>query len=542
MDSSRGRALCGLVPTFFLFATPVRVPQALIETAMPTSELDPVGGGQPISDEICVPPIQQVDTSHPTTVVGIGTPESCTEEALDQAIGGGGVITFDCGGETTIPITSEKELRTDVDTTLDGQAQITLDGNGVTRLFSFVGPSFRQTTTTVTLQNLRLINARATGTPIPEYPDEPPQCARGFDADGGGAAIFIRDGILHVFNTTFENNRGEPLGPDVAGGAIYGLGSLGVIVVGSHFTDSSASNGGHIGALNTDLSVYNSTFHRSAALGHDGEGYDPACPADGKAGSGGAGGAILIDGGFGLTDVFCGDAFTSSQAGENALGGAIFRSPDFDRQITMIDQCTFDGNFSPQGGGALFFTNSELQITRSTFTNNASVIGGVLQAGATTLQIENSTFANNDTGLAWAVAALFDVQGEFRNCTFVGNSAGFAPIVPDFTGVSIENSIFLGNYSVADIGCGTVNAGSGNLQWPRPATDGANSLSGCVDGVSVGDPVLSDLGDHGGPTWTFLPGAGSQALGLAAGCPLTDQRSWPRPDPNACTSGSVEVP
>src|SRR6516225_1447514 len=110
MDTKRAaRALCGLVGSFLLFATSARA----------------------IPDETCVSPIQQVDTSHPTTVVGIGTQESCTEEALDQALRRGGVITFDCGGEATIPITTQKELRVDVDTPLDGQAQITLDGNGV---------------------------------------------------------------------------------------------------------------------------------------------------------------------------------------------------------------------------------------------------------------------------------------------------------------------------------------------------------------------------------------------------------------------------
>src|SRR5262249_9917772 len=102
--------------------------------------------------------------------------------------------------------------------------------------------------------------------------------------------------------------------------------------------------------------------------------------------------------------------------------------------------------------------------------------------------------------------------------------------------------IFLGNQSAEDTTCDTVNAGWGNLQWPQPTRDGADSLSGCVDGVSVGDPVLSELGDHGGPTWTFLPGAGSRALALATGCPQTDQRGWPRADQNVCTSGSVEVP
>src|SRR5262249_59415014 len=111
-------------------------------------------------------------------------------------------------------------------------------------------------------------------------------------------------------------------------GGIYGLGSLEVIVIDSHFIDSSASNGGAIGALNTDISVYNSTFDRSAALGHDGEGYDPDCPF-GKAGSGGAGGAILIDGGFGLTDVFCGDVFTSQPSRRECFGRRHLPQPRF---------------------------------------------------------------------------------------------------------------------------------------------------------------------------------------------------------------------
>jgi len=430
-----------------------------------------------------------------------------------------------------------------VDTTIDGQGEITLDGNGATRLFYFFGPNYRSNTTTVTLQNLRLINGRATGTPIDEYPGEPPQCSRGFHVDGGGGAIFIQDGTLHVFNTTFESDRGDALGPDVAGGAIYGIGSLEIIVVGSQFMNNSASNGGAIGALNTDLSVYNSSFDQSAALGHDANGWDPDCPDTGEeSGSGGNGGAICIDGGFDGMEVFCGNNFMGSRAGENAFGGAIFRTANFDTQPTIIDQCSFEEGYSPLGGGALYIHNSDLQISKSTFSGNGALIGGALQADGTVLQVENSTFANSHAGLAWAVAAIFDVQADFRNCTFVGNNASFSPIVPDFTGASIENSVFLENASLGgDITCDAEYQGSGNLQWPQPDGNGPNSLSGCVFGVSMGDPALSELAHHGGPTRTFLPQEGSSALGLGSGCPETDQRGRPRADQNACTAGSVEI-
>lgn len=32
-------------------------------------------------------------------VVGDGTPGSCTESALTSALNGGGLVTFDCGGD-----------------------------------------------------------------------------------------------------------------------------------------------------------------------------------------------------------------------------------------------------------------------------------------------------------------------------------------------------------------------------------------------------------------------------------------------------------
>src|SRR5713101_9555343 len=507
-NAKSGRVLCTRAWTCFLFVPIGCLPQGTIMAGNPASEV----GSRPDVLTTCTSPIQPVDISHPTTVVGTGTAVSCTEEALDRAIRVGGIIIFNCGGNATIRLTSEKQLRTDVDTTLDGQGQITLDGNATTRLFHFEGPDFRRTRTMVSFQNIALINGTATGTPIPEVPNEPPQCSRGFYVDGAGAAIWIRDGVLHVYNTLFQNNHAAPLGPDVAGGAIYGLGAREVVVVRSRFVNNSASNGGAIGALNTDVTVINSTFTQSAALGHDANNWDPDCP-DEESGSGGNGGAIYVDGGFDLTDIFCGNTFSGSRGGENALGGAIFRAADDGTQVTTIDQCTFDGNYSPLGG-ALYFHNTNLQISKSTFANNTAVIGGSLQADGTLLTVENSTFFNSQTSGPWGAIALFDGRGDLRNCTFVGNRADFSPIVPDFADVTIENSIFLGNVAIGgNTDCDYTSAGSGNVQWPDPGRNDPNSLSGCVLGVSIGDPQAGDLGNHGGPTRTLLPAPSGGAAG-----------------------------
>lgn len=56
--------------------------------------------------------------------------------------------------------------------------------------------------------------------------------------------------------------------------------------------------------------------------------------------------------------------------------------------------------------------------------------------------------------------------------------------------------------------------------------------------------ALGALGDHGGPTRTYLPGAGSLAIdaGIDYGClsmPV-DQRGYARRRGSACDAGSVE--
>ena len=58
-------------------------------------------------------PVQTVDVSKPTTVVGNGTQSSCTESAFTNAIAKGGIITFNCGSSPyTLVLSSEKIILT----------------------------------------------------------------------------------------------------------------------------------------------------------------------------------------------------------------------------------------------------------------------------------------------------------------------------------------------------------------------------------------------------------------------------------------------
>lgn len=495
---------------------------------------------------ICPTPFT-ADSRATTVTVGTGTPASCTETALASALAKGGVIRFDCGGATTITLTSEKHLRTDVDTTLDGQGKITLDGRGATRLLYYSSPNFQATKTTVTIQNLTLQNGAARGTAIPPAP---PPCSSGTQTDGGGGAIYVRDGILHVWNTTFKNNEGATLGPAVAGGAIYTLGSLGTTIVGSTFQSNRASNGGAVGALWGDLSVYNSEFSSNQATGNGANSTSSACKVNGgQVGDGGNGGAVVIDGSEAYAVTVCGSTFTNNAGGARAFGGAIFRTPDGAMQKTTIDRTTLAGN-TAASGGALYFHNSNLIITASTLSGNtASTSGGGLFADGSILAFTNDTFADNNAehGLGGAIV-LFGNGGSLQNLTFTGNQASggsgyFGAAVAGNTALSITNTLFDTNttrdcYSPMACAAGA-STGSHNLQWPATHLICATADRACTPGTAFSNPELGGLENNGGPTQTAAPLSGSPALGIGRNCPATDQRGKARPL-NGCSAGAVE--
>lgn len=496
---------------------------------------------------ICPTPFT-ADTSPTTVTVGTGTPASCTETALAGALAKGGVIRFNCGGAATITLTSQKALRTDVNTTIDGGGLITLDGRGATRLLYYSSANFQATRTTVTIENITLQNGAARGTAIPPAP---PPCSSGTQTDGGGGAIYLRDGILHVWNTTFKNNEGATLGPDVGGGAIYTLGSLGTTIVGSTFQSNRASNGGAIGSLWGDLSIYNSQFSSNAATGNGANSINTAsCKVNkGQVGDGGNGGAVAIDGGEPYAVTICGSSFTDNAGGAGAFGGAIFRTPDGAMQKTTIDRTTLAGNTAPEGG-ALYFQNSNLIITASTVSGNtAAAAGGGLYADGSLLAFTNDTFAANiaQHGLGGAII-LFGNGGSLLNLTFAGNQAQggsgyFAAAIAGNTPLSINNTLFSANTTTdcgAPMACATgASTGSHNLQWPATHAVCSSADRACTPATLFRNPLLDELENNGGSTQTQAPLSGSPALGIGANCPATDQRGVARPL-NGCSAGAVQ--
>ena len=271
-------------------------------TPTTTNPQDGPPPGNPDGNAPIPPEAQAEDVSTPTTVVGTGTPASCTGNAFVAAVATGGVITFNCGpAPTTIVLTSTAKVfnNTAPKLVIDGGNKVTLSGGGTTRILYMStcdktqvypsGPGDCNTNPGVQLvvQNITFVDGSAKG--IPD----------GTTNAGGGGAIHAQGGSLKVVNSRFFNNVCDDLGSDVGGGAIRkldylvapGLGpSRPVRVVNSTFggkagLGNSCANGGALSSIGVSWNILNSLFSENTAVGHG--------ASDGQ---GGNGGAIYNDG------------------------------------------------------------------------------------------------------------------------------------------------------------------------------------------------------------------------------------------------------
>ena len=272
------------------------------------------------------------------TVVGTGTPASCTSRAVVRAVAAGGVITFDCGPRP-VTITMKKTAKvvnTSSRVVLDGGGLVTLGGQGPRRILymNTCDPAQVQTTShcddqaepELVVKRMRFADGNATG--------------EATDDGGGGGAIFVRGGRLKILDSTFVDNRCDRTGPDLGGGAVRVLDQHRdrlVVVRHSSFTGGRCSNGSALSSIGVSWRVSDSTFADNRAVGR---GANPARP--GTPG-GGSGGALYLDG----NDIHL-----------------------------DIEDTTISGNRAREGGGAIFFVSNDrtgtLTISGSRLTDNPS--------------------------------------------------------------------------------------------------------------------------------------------------------------------------
>ncbi|MCC6995964.1 MAG: hypothetical protein IT370_15250 [Deltaproteobacteria bacterium] len=279
------------------------------ETPPQTNPDDGPPAGYPDGHAVIPAQARAEDVSSPTTVVGTGSPASCTGAAFVAAVAKGGVITFDCGpAATTIVLTETAKVFNDKGSKLviDGGNKVTLSGGGKVRILYMStcdraqvyppGPGDCNTNPGVQLvvQNITFIDGNAKG------------IADGGNNGGGGGAIYAQGGSLKVVHARFFNNVCDELGSDVGGGAIRKLDYLvapgagparPAWVVDSTFggkpgLGNSCANGGALSSIGVSWNILNTLLSENTAVGHGA-----------NSGQGGNGGAIYNDGNEIVLDV-----------------------------------------------------------------------------------------------------------------------------------------------------------------------------------------------------------------------------------------------
>lgn len=302
------------------------------------------------------------DVSNPTTVVGTGTPESCTPAALEAAIHKGGIVTFNPGPnpvtitlDHTIKIINNAGVNKNGDLIIDGGGKVTLSGGGRCRILYQNGCDQAQVWITEHCDNY----------PHPRLVLQNLIFADGYATDGGtfgGGAVYVESGQLKVVNCVFVRNQCALTGQDVAGGALYAIMVQSPVYLtrctfgGSSALGNKGSHGGAIGTIGVSYTALNCLFSYNQATG---KGQNSGTPG------GGNGGAIYNDGNtYTLTLKGC----NISNNTANELAGGLFYVSNNSTGSVNIDQCTFHANpgLNVQSRPGFFIQGANPVITNTT--------------------------------------------------------------------------------------------------------------------------------------------------------------------------------
>lgn len=414
-------------------------------------------------------------------VVGNGGVASCTEAALDAALGQmypganfpGGNLTFDCGPlPATIPLTSRKTLTGA--TIVDGGGMVTLDGQDSTGLLAITGAQSQ-----VEVRGLTLRRGRA------------------FASHGGAIQVGTGTSAL-IADSTIRESLAQG-----SGGAIHADAGAGLRIERSQFIGNVAGFGGAI-ASNAPLTVLDSLFSDNRTNAVDGEGgaiqiwfarldSERNTFVGNQADQGGAlalrgigndyarlidsefrdnrafadGGAIVLydgavaggahvrfignraDSGAALSlrgfatgagaprSVLNRALFTDCRFEENeadSAGGAAFvfgPSPGLGGTLGQLamDRCTMTGNLAPSGGA--IYSRGQVLLEDTRFERNAAALGGAM-----TLQ---ATFAIGDTDFT-AYTQLRNVVFRQNSSTTAGGAIYATSHLPIYEGVQFEGN------------------------------------------------------------------------------------------------------
>ena len=283
------------------------------------------------------------------------------------------------------------------------------------------------------------------------------------------------------------------------------------------------------------------------------------------------GGAIYSTGSATLSECIIAGNTVSEEFGFHGAGGGIFSSGSLsvldsevrDNRTTFVGsgiasegplkmlRCTVSGNEHQGGtvgepflvGGGVYSAGAGSSITACNISENSAAQGAGVYLFAGDLTITNSTVGGNEAGEGGGIFIRADLRVE--SCTISGNDAWEGGgIYVESAGGGSDGHLTLGNSIIA---ANDADEAGPDVRGPIDAEFGVNLL-GSTDGVTtpfagiVADPLLSPLGNYGGPTMTMLPLPGSPAIDAGGATTQTlDQRGFNRVVGAKVDIGSVET-
>ncbi|GGA16075.1 DUF4347 domain-containing protein [Okeania sp. KiyG1] len=377
-----------------------------------------------------------------------------------------------------------------------------------------------------------------------------------------GGGIFNYSGTVSISNSTISGNSATYGGGGIVN--IYGSASISNSTISGNFA---FSGGGILNSVDSTASISNSIISGNFAnfpnvgsgggISNDGTAIISDSTISGNSADDDGGGIENLDG-----TAIINDSTISGNSADN--GGGI--SNLFSGTVSISDSI-ISGNSANNGGGIYNKLNSTLSISDSTISGNSANNGGGIynkfyNSAGVTISISNSTISGNSANNG---SGIYNLAGTaiISNSTITNNGnpsdsgsailqkADFRTVyTPDnyydksyYASTTITSSIVSGNIN-SDVESVESNnlfiSGGNNLIGTGSAI---NDFNGNNDQTGITNPLLADLADNGGPTFTHLPLPNSPAIdaGSNPNALTTDQRGEPRFVGEGVDVGAVEL-
>lgn len=457
-----------------------------------------------------------------TTFTVVNTDDSgagSLRDAIEQANANSGAdtIVFDAtlAGQTIV-VSTEMQITDDLTITGLGADQLTLDGNGDSRIFN-IDDGHTTSTIDVFLEGLSLTNGYFHSESGSIFEDK-------------GGAIYSSENLT-VTHSSFSGNSARE------GGAIFHLGAMLTITQSDFFDNEVTASGGAIYHSGGAMTISDSRFELNKALGN-------------------RGGAIYHEKSYLFPQEYEDVAISNSEFTGNYArlqGGAICMR----HNLLTVSNSTFTANTAEFPGGAISSIFGDIIVQDSSFIQNSTGFNGGAISSSEDVTISGSTFFQNSADYSGG-AVYYQGSGNLsiNNSTFSQNSSEQEGGGIYFFGTrsfSLINTTITKNQARTGTGVNITHAESATVANSIIGGNTENSSAQIVgDYLNISSIIQQDvseiidltLQDNGGPTLTHALlvdspaiNAGDNSAVFDAGI-FTDQRgfSYPR-----IVGGAVDV-